>query len=258
MARMQATEKQSLSEALSRLPEGRNYAITLKSRIEGFARGKSGIRLLEVGAAAGSLTIALNDIGYICTGVEPDADALRTARELAHQLNRPCPVIGGCAEKIPFPDESFDIVISNSVLEHVSDIDTCFREISRILVPGGLFWFETASSMSPFQHEIRNFPLFGWYPDSLKKRIMWWAVRNRPDLVGHTATPAINWFSDRLAQRKLAGAGFSAVVDRWNLRRESEGGRLHAAALKVIRSSWIATRIANIMVPECAYAAVKK
>ena len=38
--------------------------------------------------------------------------------------------------------------------------------------------------MSPFQHEIKSFPLFGWYPDSLKKSIMGWAVRNRPELVG--------------------------------------------------------------------------
>jgi len=254
---MKAREKQSLAEVISTLPEERNYAATLAGRIQGIADQNTGRRLLEVGAAAGCLSIALNEMGYTCTGIEPDADALRTARELAFQLNCPCPVIGGRAERIPFPNESFDIVVTNSVLEHVSDIDACFREISRILVPGGLFWFETASSMSPFQHEIKNFPLFGWYPDSLKKRIMWWAARNRPELVGHTATPAINWFSDRVVRRRLAAVGFSTVVDRWDLRRYSEGGRLHAAALKLIRSSRIVTAIANIVVPECAYAAVK-
>ena len=126
-----------------------------------------------------------------------------------------------------------------------------------MLAPGGLFWFETASSMSPFQHEIRNFPLFGWYPDALKKRIMWWAARNRPGLVGHTATPAVHWFSDRIAHKKLAAVGFSTVFDRWAFRRENEGGPVYVVALKLIRSNPIVKRIANIAISECAYAAVK-
>jgi ubiquinone/menaquinone biosynthesis C-methylase UbiE len=254
---MQAREKQSLSEAIIRLTEMRSYAATLSARIEGIARQNKGRRLLEIGAAAGCLAIGLEDLGYECIGIEPDAHALRTAQELASELGRPCVVIEGYAERIPFPDASFDIVVSNSVLEHVSDIDICFEEISRVLAPDGVFWFETASSMSPFQHEIRNFPLFGWYPDMLRKRIMWWAAKNRPALVGHTATPAINWFSDRSAQQRLAKVGFSRVIDRWNLRRENEGGRLYGAALKVIQSNAVARRIANIAVSECAYAAVK-
>src|SRR5260370_13219594 len=234
---MQAREKQSLAQTISRLPEARNYAATLITRIKEVAGQFRGRRLLEVGAAAGCLTIALDEMGYICTGIEPDANALRIAHELARQLNRPCLIVGGRAEKMPFPDESFDIVITNSILEPVFDVDACFREISRILVPGGVFWFETASSMSPFQHEIKSFPLFGWYPDLLKKSIMSWAARNRPELVGHTAAPAINWFSDRIARTKLAAVGFNTVVDRWPLRRDDESAAMHAAAFNFIPSS---------------------
>lgn len=255
---MSAVEKQTLTEAISRLPDVRMYAATLMSRIESVGRQNRGRRVLEIGAAAGCLTIALNEMGYACTGIEPDPDAFQTAQALACDLGQPCAVFEGCAERIPFPDESFDIVITNSVLEHVSDIDACFSEISRTLRPGGLLWFETASSMSPFQHEIRKFPLFGWYPDSLKKRIMWWAAEHSPDLVGYTTRPAINWFSDRIVTRKLRAVGFGTIVDRWALRRETEGGRLHAAALRVLRSSRIAVRLANIAISECAYAAVKK
>ena len=254
---MKAREKESLAEVISRLPEARRYAATLIGRIEKITPQNRGRRLLEIGAAAGCLTAALNEMGYACTGIEPDANALQTAHELARELHQPCAVVEGRGESIPFPDESFDMVITNSVLEHVLDIDVCFREIARVLAPGGVFWFETASSMSPFQNEIKNFPLFGWYPDSLKKRIMWWAVRNKPELVGHTTAPAIHWFTDRIARRRLNAAGFTAVVDRWALRGDCEGGRLHAAALKLIRSSRIVTGIANALVPDCAYAAVK-
>ncbi|HXE12076.1 MAG TPA: class I SAM-dependent methyltransferase [Bryobacteraceae bacterium] len=235
----------------------KRYAATLSARIERIARPNEGRRLLEIGAAAGCLTIGLQQMGYQCVGIEPDAHALQTAQELSAQLAQPCLVVYGRAERIPFPDECFDIVVSNSVLEHVADIDGCFREVSRVLAPGGTFWFETASSMCPFQHEIRNFPLFGWYPNSLKTRIMIWAANKRPDWVGHTAAPAVNWFSDRTARQKLNQVGFGTIVDRWNLRRETEGGRIYAVALKVIQANPVARRLANIAVSECAYAAIK-
>jgi SAM-dependent methyltransferase len=169
----------------------------------------------------------------------------------------PCRVVEGRAESIPFPDESFDIVVTNSVMEHGVDIDACFQEISRVLAPGGLLWFETASSMSPFQNEIRIFPFFGWYPNVLKRRIMWWAARHRPEWVGHSAAPAVHWFSDRIAHTRLRTVGFESIVDRWAFRRDDEGGRFHAAALKLIRSNRFVKRIANILISECAYAALK-
>lgn len=253
-----AVEKQSVEQAISRMPAVRSYAATLMARIEAIECDEKGRRVLEVGAAAGCLTIALNELGYSCTGVEPDADALRTARALARSLGQPCSVVSGCGERIPFPSESFDIVITNSVLEHVLDLDACFQEISRILKPGGLFWFETASAMSPFQHEIRRFPLFGWYPDKVKRRIMKWAASNYPGLVNNTATPAIHWFTDRIAEEKLTAVGFGSVIDRWSLRRNAEGGRLYGAALRIVRSNRLAKRVANIAISECAYAAVKK
>ena len=255
---MSAVEKLSVTESLARLSEIRKYAVRLIARLEAVRPPNHGDRILEVGAAAGCLTIALNDMGYQCVGIEPDADALKTARELSSRINRECAVVEGRAERIPFPDQSFDIVLANSVLEHVSDVDTCLSEISRVLRPGGLFWFETASSMSPFQREIRKFPLFGWYPDSLKKSIMRWAAQHHPELVGYTTAPAMNWFSDRVVHRKLRAAGFGAIIDRWALRRENEGGRLYSAALRLIRSSRIITSLANMVLADCAYAAVKE
>ena len=44
---------------------------------------------------------------------------------------------------IPYAEDSFDVVISANVLEHVEDPDAVFREIHRILRPGGVFVFQT-------------------------------------------------------------------------------------------------------------------
>jgi SAM-dependent methyltransferase len=253
-----ATETRSLSEVKEKLDDARRYARTLSARLEAVQRPNMGRRLLELGAAAGGLTIGFAELGYSSVGVEPFEGALATAQELADWLNIPCPVVPGRAEAIPFPAASFDIVIANSVFEHVIDIELCFREVARVLAPGGLFWFETASSMCPRQGEIRGFPFFGWYPHPVKLRIMKWAVDHCPRLVGHTQLPAIHWFNDRIAERYFRAAGFGKVWDRWDLRKESEGGTKYALALRVIRKNRAAKALANALLTCCAYAAVKE
>jgi len=44
-------------------------------------------------------------------------------------------------DKMPFEDASFQTVISNSVLEHIPDLDAVLLETARVLKPGGMFIF---------------------------------------------------------------------------------------------------------------------
>ena len=49
--------------------------------------------------------------------------------------------VEGNLEALPFPDASFDLVMSRSVLEHLEHPEAVFREVSRVLKPGGHFVF---------------------------------------------------------------------------------------------------------------------
>ena len=93
---------------------------------------------------------------------------------------------------------------------------------SRAPARGASSGFSPPARCAPIQGEIDRFPLFPWYPKPLKLRIMRWAVENKPELVGHTTTPAIYWWTPWMARRVLAEAGFRAVYDRWQIRLESE------------------------------------
>jgi SAM-dependent methyltransferase len=44
-------------------------------------------------------------------------------------------------EAMPFPDASYDVVITSEVMEHVRHVDTAHREIARCLAPGGTYLF---------------------------------------------------------------------------------------------------------------------
>jgi ubiquinone/menaquinone biosynthesis C-methylase UbiE len=213
--------------------------------------------ILDVGAAQGLFVLSCAEMGYRCIGVEPWPDARLAAEQIARLRGRDTTIVDGTAESLPFEDETFDFVHAKSVVEHVDDAEATFREVYRVLKPGGVFWFLTASAMCPRQSEIRGFPGFGWYPDRWKIRIMEWAKDHRPEAVGHTIRPAYHWFTPWKARRMLREAGFTSVLDRWDLRLAGEGGLFYRTLLGVIRSGIVTKTIADVVVPTCSYAAFK-
>lgn len=98
-------------------------------------RVHDGSEILEVGAGPFNKTSEfLSTLGRV-TGLDIDTSvdtnsALAEAKVFA----------GGC---FPFPDCSFDVCISNYVLEHVDDVETHFCEVRRVLRPAGFYFFRT-------------------------------------------------------------------------------------------------------------------
>jgi len=251
----QAVESLDLEQTEERLAETQQWTDSILARLAPYLPDGS-LDILDVGAAQGRSVLALRQRGHRAAGVEPSPEAIEISRELAERYDTPLEIREGGAEQLPFEDERFDLVIATSVIEHVSDLDRSLREIHRVLRPNGIFWFNAASSMSPRQAEISVFPLFGWYPLAVKRRIMWWAVANRPAWVGHTEHPAINWFTPWSARRALVRAGFVRVWDRWDLyeRQPTRSGKL----VELARRSRAARIAGDVVVAGCSYAAQKR
>ena len=253
-----AVEKHDLEETLSRLPNTAIHARTLLARLSMIRPLTGDSVILDVGAAQGRFLVACAKLGYRAYGIEPWDEARKMAVRLAEHEGVSIRILAGVAEQMPFPSEEFDVVHSMSVFEHVQDVQMAFSEAYRVLKPGGVLWFYTASSICPVQREIRGFPLFGWYPDRLKRRIMFWARDNKPHLIGHTEMPAINWFTPWKARRMLRKAGFGRICDRWSLPRAEGQGRLVHLAFGLIGLCGLTRLCADVLKPGCAYAAVKE
>jgi ubiquinone/menaquinone biosynthesis C-methylase UbiE len=64
--------------------------------------------------------------------------------------------VEGEAERLPFADESFDVVISNGVIDLIPDKDAVFAEIHRVLVPGGRIQVADVTIQRPVSEEGRR------------------------------------------------------------------------------------------------------
>jgi SAM-dependent methyltransferase len=70
-------------------------------------------------------------------------------------------------EKIPFADQSFDLVTANMVVEHLGDPLQVLSEVKRVLRPGGRFLYHTPNRQSPALRIAAH------TPDGVKKSIVW-------------------------------------------------------------------------------------
>ena len=98
---------------------------------------------MELGSGTGFFLLNLMQGGVIKKGSVTDLSpgmvqvALRNAENLGLDVDGRV----ADAETIPYEDDSFDLVVGHAVLHHIPDVPAAFREVLRVLKPGGRFVF---------------------------------------------------------------------------------------------------------------------
>lgn len=95
------------------------------------------LRILDVGCGDGDLAIALWQRGAKVVGIDVSNAMIEAgrARAMKHEANIEFSVAS--ADHMPFPPEHFDVVVAVTILCFVEDAAPVFREIARVLRPGG-------------------------------------------------------------------------------------------------------------------------
>lgn len=107
------------------------------------ARDLSG-RVLELGCGTGDMFPfvvdgAAGDLEY--HAIEPDRHMRKRAAEAVRETGLAVDLRDARAESLPYPDESFDVVLAGVVFCTVQDPDAALEEVVRVLKPGGEFRF---------------------------------------------------------------------------------------------------------------------
>ena len=154
---------------------------------------------LDVGCGAGHLSFAIAPDFARVVALDPAPGMLAVVRDAAAARHLPqIETVEGAGDRLPFADESFDLVCSRKSAHHWRRIEPALRELRRVLKPGGhLLMIDTEGEEDPLADtHLQTIEL----------------LRDRSHVRSHTP---------RQWQAMLAAAGFAVVAhETWPLRLE--------------------------------------
>lgn len=120
----------------------RGQGRALKQRAVTLARMRPGERALDVGCGTGTLALdvarRVGTTGHV-VGIDPSSEQIARARAKAARRHEPVEFQLGAIERLPFPDQTFDVVFSTLMMHHLPGPlkRQGLAEIARVLKPGG-------------------------------------------------------------------------------------------------------------------------
>ena len=147
-------------EELAKVPESAVESFAGVASPWAMGRLAPGERVLDLGSGAGtdSLIAAqmVGDQGSV-TGLDMTPEMLAKARAAAAEMGvTNVAFVEGEAEGLPFADASFDVVISNGVIDLIPDKEAVFAELHRVLAPGGRLQIADVTIQNPVSEEGRR------------------------------------------------------------------------------------------------------
>jgi len=195
--------------------------------------GAPAFKALDYGCGAGEIVKLMRDDGLDAWGCETFYEGGDLSSRVPPELKDRILVMQG--DRIPFPDNTFDLLMSNQVLEHVADLDVVLSEVSRVLKPGGV-----CLSLFPHREVWReghcNIPFLHRFPKGSRLRI-YYAAALRALGVGYfkDEKTALNWSRSRCTW-----------LDKWcyyrPYRQIAESFTIHLSKPNHIEADWIVSR----------------
>lgn len=182
-------------------------------------------RTLDIGCGVGAFVRRLREFSPHVYGIDIDREGV--AMGVGDLPNLSLAV----GEHLPFPDETFDVIILHEVLEHVDDDVATLKEARRVLTPAGrvvifvpnrLYPFETHGIFVGKRYVFGNIPFVNYLPSAARDRLVpharaytvdslrrvYRSAKLRPIL----HTQVFPGFDHIIANRRIAGRALRAIL----------------------------------------------
>jgi arsenite methyltransferase len=155
-----ATDLDYPAELLERIPDSAVESFAGVANPFSLGALDRGERVLDVGSGAGTDSLVAAQMvgpeGHV-TGIDMTPEMLSKARRAAAEMELDnVNFLDAEAEQLPFPDESFDVVLSNGVIDLIPDKDAVFSELFRVLRPGGRIQVADVTIQNPVSEAGRR------------------------------------------------------------------------------------------------------
>ncbi len=179
-------------------------------------------RILEIGSGRGAMVNELIKQGYNVTGTEVNQEYMDYAKDEYDVALVP---ISTATTELPFSSESFDIVMSFDVFEHIPQTKKHIAEVKRILAPGGSYLLCTPNKLTNIPFEVwkeKSFTKYKSYHCSLHT---YWQIRECFHRAGFetrfVAVPLVTPYFLEKIEKYFGKAGLLLVKilqpDKWPL-----------------------------------------
>jgi SAM-dependent methyltransferase len=171
-------------------------------------------RVLDDGCGLGMYLEHMAPYAGAVVGLDFEHERALQARQVADQ------VISSASELLPFPANTFDLVLSHEVLEHVQDDHLAVEEIVRILKPGGRVVLFCPNKGYPFEthgvywrgvYHFGNIPLVNYLPRR-------WRDRLAPHVNIYTKKNLEKLFQGlpvRFVEQRIIFGAYDNIIARW-------------------------------------------
>ena len=171
-------------------------------------------KILETGCGIGLYLEHLNPFGGELIGMEYELPRAIKAKEKSAQI------LGAAGENMPFPTGTFDLILSNEVIEHVADDKQVVHEMVRTLKPGGRIVLFCPNRWYPFEthgiywrgtYHFGNKPLVNYLPlpcrNQLVPHVRIYTRKNLNELFHNLPV--------RFIKRTVIFGGYDNIIDRF-------------------------------------------
>jgi ubiquinone/menaquinone biosynthesis C-methylase UbiE len=181
-------------------------------RSVGDSKGK---KVLDLGCGDGALSYWLARAGAQVTGVDNEPLGIQLAKENLHSVGKDsqCTFVVASAYELPFPDQSFDFVVSSEVIEHVQHPEKMVAEARRVLKPGGKFVLTTPYRLTEFPNDPNH--VKEYFPTEMEKMLKADFRTVEIKLTHHILWTGLFGYTFRRFKRRQFGYWFINALTLW-------------------------------------------